>query len=440
MNIVLGDCISVHDGKAETIINAIVKFMDSYGIESHKLVGFASDGASVMTGRLTGVATRLKNMNPNVITVHCAAHRLALAAYHAASSFQQLKDFQTTITQLYYFFENSAVRYERLGDLQKIMKAESKKFKKPTSVMWLSLQEAVDSVHKSWSVLVAVLEDDWIANKTPQAKGLSQKVNTYAFLAKVCVVLDVLEPLGKLSKVLQKEVIDVDQMHRMLSATISTLNAMREVDGPVLQSTDCLLQTLNPTVTAKRAIGSLKKRYVRQVVTEINKRLPQTSLSMLDDLNEVLNPAKLPMSAQGMNAHGHAEVDRICTAYETGTIAVIDQQRLKHDYFQFKGYLNSERGKSLSTVCHDLLQHKDDYPDFCTLAQIMLCLPLTSVPCERGFSFQNRIKNRLRNRLLVENLAQKMKIKAARALHIDLLPKAVHNFETQRKRVLFAPS
>ncbi|KAH3790825.1 hypothetical protein DPMN_169033 [Dreissena polymorpha] len=44
-----------------------------------KFTGFTSDGASVMMGKRTGVAARLKEINPVLLNVHCICHRLALA-------------------------------------------------------------------------------------------------------------------------------------------------------------------------------------------------------------------------------------------------------------------------------------------------------------------------------------------------------------------------
>lgn len=60
-----------------------------YGLTSHKLknklAGFGSDGASVMTGRHAGVSARLRDSIPSLVSVHCVAHKLALAASGAAS-------------------------------------------------------------------------------------------------------------------------------------------------------------------------------------------------------------------------------------------------------------------------------------------------------------------------------------------------------------------
>ncbi|RGB23004.1 hypothetical protein C1646_775158 [Rhizophagus diaphanus] len=46
-------------------------------------MSFASDGASVMLGRSTGVASRRKERNECLFIIHCIAHRLALACNSA---------------------------------------------------------------------------------------------------------------------------------------------------------------------------------------------------------------------------------------------------------------------------------------------------------------------------------------------------------------------
>ena len=45
-----------------------------------------TDGAATMTGRRSGVVTRLKELATSAVGVHCAAHRLNLAASQAANT------------------------------------------------------------------------------------------------------------------------------------------------------------------------------------------------------------------------------------------------------------------------------------------------------------------------------------------------------------------
>ena len=443
VKIVFGDNVSVTDGRAETILNATVKFMDDFGIEMKQLVGFASDGANVMTGRVSGVATRLKAINPNIVTIHCAAHRLALAAFHGASACEQLLDFQRTVTQVYTYFEYSAVRYERMRQLQEVLNVHVKKFKKPTSVRWLSLEDAVAAIHQSWPVLVAVLENEWEEKKVPEANCLARKVHSYSFLARASMLLDVLDVIGKLSKVFQKDAIDISTMSTMLSSTINTLQNLMQVDGPCFQKTAPLLADLNPSESATRALQSLKTKYITAVINQIRLRLPQDTVSTVNDLNEVLNPKKVPKAAHALNAHGRDSLERLCQRYGTACTvddkvypAVINGNRATADFFAFKGFLNASKQKSLVEMCEEIInQDPVMYPDFSKLAEICLVMPLTSVPCERGFSQQNRVKTRLRSRMRVSKLANKMKIKGANELGKDLILGASRHFENARKRI-----
>ena len=51
-----------------------------------------------------------------------------------------------------------------------------------------------------------------------------------------------------------------------------------------------------------------------------------------------------------------------------------------------------------------LIRHVGDYPQACRLAEIGLCMPVSTASCEQGFSLQNRIKVKSRTSLLSANL------------------------------------
>ena len=56
-------------------------------------------------------------------------------------------------------------------------------------------------------------------------------------------------------------------------------------------------------------------------------------------------------------------------------------------------------------------EYNNVYPDFVQLALISLVIPVSSAPCKRGFSVQNSIKTKLRNRLNSERLNRMMMIR-----------------------------
>ena len=106
--------IEITDGRAETIMDAMRQWVVENKIGFEKCLGFGSDGASVMVGHKTGVATRMKAVNPFTVSIHCAAHRLALVSSQAAKEIAYMTKLIETLHALYNFFHNSAVRSAKL--------------------------------------------------------------------------------------------------------------------------------------------------------------------------------------------------------------------------------------------------------------------------------------------------------------------------------------
>ena len=69
----------------ESLKNTLEKDLD---LELKDLIGFCSDGASVMTGKDNGVAAKLKQLPEcaTLLSIHCICHRLALACGDAGDS------------------------------------------------------------------------------------------------------------------------------------------------------------------------------------------------------------------------------------------------------------------------------------------------------------------------------------------------------------------
>ena len=102
----------IYDGMAETIETELLQGLVDKSLNVTTLRVFGSNGALVMTGRLNGVAVRLKRHSPRMISVYYVAHRLALAAAHAADGIPYLHCFKSILH--FYFYQNSAVRMANL--------------------------------------------------------------------------------------------------------------------------------------------------------------------------------------------------------------------------------------------------------------------------------------------------------------------------------------
>ena len=84
----------------------------------------------------------------------------------------------------------------------------------------------------------------------------------------------------------------------------------------------------------------------------------------------------------------------------------LDAAKLRSEYLLFRPFvIRNFQNFGFDKFATTFLQlHSEMFPEMAKLISIILTLPVSSVPCERGFSSVNRIKTRLQNHLLVENL------------------------------------
>jgi len=120
-------------------------------------MSFASDGVSVILGRSTGVASRIKERNEYLFITHYIAHRLALACNSAEKKVDFCKHAEYIIKSVYNFFSNSSKRIDTLHKYQEILEHPILKIKQIYEVRWLSWYEAVKNLCLSIEPLMDTL-------------------------------------------------------------------------------------------------------------------------------------------------------------------------------------------------------------------------------------------------------------------------------------------
>ena len=111
-----------------------------------------------------GVAGTLKRLNPNVISVHCIAHKLQLCVSQAEEKVKFLKEFQEMLTSMFYHFKKPALRAEKLRAVQEVLNEPQLKYKEIHQVRWLSFYKALETLYLTWDSLVTYLEQE-VENK-----------------------------------------------------------------------------------------------------------------------------------------------------------------------------------------------------------------------------------------------------------------------------------
>ncbi|XP_070542020.1 uncharacterized protein C17orf113-like [Ptychodera flava] len=443
-NCFLGN-VEVHDGKAETITNAVCDFLTARNIPLEYFVGFGSDGAAVMTGRLNGVAARLRrDVNSSLVSVHCAAHRLSLASSQAAKSIESLKKYQQVLNNLYMFFNSSPVRYNKLREIQSVLDEVQVALQQPTPVRWLSVSHAVQAVHRCWDSLVTTLETIYSECNNSVAKGLLSEITSYSFVSITALLMDVLPVVSNLSKVFQREHVDWSVIKPKLQIAISLLQDMSKTPALMRHLSQFKLECNEFMYKGRelRAAGrnfdidKLCDTYIESLVCNLSDRFPQNDMDILQCFDAVFNPRCVPLETSQLCSYADKEFEKIVTHFSS----MVDKDRATDCFIEYKYLLHCHRSLSFQQFCRLLLcQHQDDFPDFCKLASIALVIPLSSVPCERAFSCQNRIKTKLRNRLTPAHLSTLMKIslEGKERSEFNFL-QAVSNFNEQKARRKFA--
>ena len=110
---VLGDSVSADSETLHRVLKECTKELDG-----NKLCGLVTDGASTMTGKINGLAARIKREHLTVLSVHCICYRLALARTDSNKDCKFVADTSDILRYLWKFFEDSPKRTATLVKVQ----------------------------------------------------------------------------------------------------------------------------------------------------------------------------------------------------------------------------------------------------------------------------------------------------------------------------------
>ena len=186
---------------------------------------------------------------PTLIGVHCAAHRCALATSQAAKAIPKFESYARTVSSIFHYYSNSALRANKLREIQKLLNLPKLKYAEVHSVRWLSLDRAVKVIYRTYSALVFALSHE--ATSNPTAKGLFHQVSQYK-----CIMFTLILPfLSRLSKVFQSESADFSKMVPMVTSTIAALRGMKESSGMYVDALDEFVECDGDRVLYKRKVS-----------------------------------------------------------------------------------------------------------------------------------------------------------------------------------------
>ena len=187
-----------------------------------------------------------------------------------------------------------------LHSTQELLNDPNIKCKQAKDVRWLSHDAAIKAVIRTLPSLFVSLDHEASENNEPTAHGLLKFMKTYKFIACAYLLSDVLPHLSRLSKIFQKQNVDLSRIQPCLKTAVDSIKQYENADGPNLSKLDQVLATdlkdfnITPTDAQKQEFkSSTQMKYIQAIVTGLQDRFPD-----VEDLDafSIVDPQKLTVS------------------------------------------------------------------------------------------------------------------------------------------------
>ena len=423
--------VSIESANASNLRSVILDCLLRCNLPLSGCCGQAYDGAAAMSGHLTGVATQIKAMEPKAISIHCLAHSLNLGLQECASQSVPIREGLSAAMELHNLIKLSPKRLAVFQHMQEESTSTNLPSIKPLCpTRWTVRTSAVDSVLKNYSVLQEALEkigeDASTSDARAKAVGLGtclEQFRTY-FGLKLCHL--VFSATEQLSSTLQSKTITAEVSIQARDATMAYLQRHRSEDA-FKNFYDSLIKeaedkTDEPKLPRHRRIPKrvddgvsnhqhrTAKDYYRQqyfevldiLLGEIEKRLNQTSLGILNEIEDVLLSA-----SNGVLKQVPKRIEELYSS-------VIDSEKFVRQLSMFQDFIQASKPTQgirnitkITTICEIMNSSdlgKSMFTEVHKLLTIYLTVPMTSATAERTFSSLRRLKNYLRSTMTQKRL------------------------------------
>ena len=425
---------------AQVLFDNLFSVLQQEGLSVERLKGFGSDGAAVMVGRKSGVATRVKQKSPHCINIHCMAHRFNLCTSQASRNIPILKEFEGTLSDLYYYFggSKSGNRACELKEIQTVLNHPKLKIKECHEIRWLAFYEAVFAVYRSWGPLIVYFKN----HEDKKSKSCFEKLSGYVFVAILFMFMDILPSVSQMSLVLQKQDIDIAAINPTLSDLKDKIKQakkgkafyQREFNeklnvkkGKDEKVKEVLFKGQKLELGGKsvkqlcKEVDEVRDTFCEKLSNNISDRFPRESVDVATSFHVFgMRPLSF-LSDEQKEEFGNREVEILLEHYgnekKIGDVVsqpMVNTEACRAEWSMAKRIVMQQlcprdSTKILLKLLHD--NHKDSLPNLMTLANLALIMPYQTADCERGFSCQNGIKTSRRSRMEEETMNTLMTIK-----------------------------
>lgn len=407
--------ISLESSNADGIFEKLSAVLKDYGLEWEKLVGFGSDGASVVSGRNNSVWTRIKSKSPEAIHLTCICHSLNLVAEVA---FNELPSRLSALLKMVpKWFKNSFKRKEQYNELFRAFEScssteiKSNPFNSISTTRWLCRERVIKGILENWIVLREYFES-----------MLSELKNDQKFTANLIVEILRDEENYKILKVVYPVISLLESKNQLFQKDyINPLSAVEELDFLQKSFETRLLDyqgnelpiekvdfgyecnSLNLSMNSKIRIQNFLQTTLREVTKRCQNSKDKIRSIGFAGQRHVLSIQSKPLFSSFpdnfLKTHDAEQEYRLLSAENWQERAASDIYELS--VIEFWSFVkNNPRFKNIGTYMLSLLN-----------------IPISNASVERIFSMAGALKSKSRNRMLISTVESIILIKTFFNLH-----------------------
>ena len=188
-----------------------------------------------MAGKISGASTRIKEMYPKALYVHCPSHRLNLCVA-ASCQLPMVEEMMSQFESIALFFYLSPVRSAVLDEVMKVVNpdAEHRIILNVCRTRWIARLDALDtfcellpSVHATLDKIATNEKKEYSKKNKDTAKPLMKGIENFDFIAALVIVQKILAYTRGLTVKLQKVETDLVQTFHDVSLLLQTLKELR---------------------------------------------------------------------------------------------------------------------------------------------------------------------------------------------------------------------
>ncbi|XP_071719297.1 uncharacterized protein [Rutidosis leptorrhynchoides] len=419
-----------------------------YQFDTNKIRGQSYDGASNMRGEWNGLQALVANDCPYAYYVHCFAHRLQLALVASSREVIPIHQFFTKLTFIINVVCASSKRHDELqkskaDEIKRLLELGETKtgkgknqvgtIRRASDTRWgshfNSVCSLIDMYDATFVVLRSIVKDGCLSQRG-DADAAYVYMKSFEFVIILHLIKEIMGMTNTLSQALQNKTQDIGNAIDLVSATKESLNNFRnsgwnnfleqaiifskkhQVDIPDFKAP---YKSTRYRPRGQDNQVSVEHYYrVDIFICTLDKQLHEMESRFNDHAMELLTLTSYLVPKRIVKV---CDTDQIChrvKKYYPADFTEQERIRLRYELEIFKIEL-SKNSKlcgvaTISELCKALVKTEkcEAYPMIDRLIRLILTLPVSTATTERAFSAMKLCKNRLRNKMSDDFLADNL--------------------------------